>query len=175
MYCFSLFLLMLTGWIYQGFLWCPWAIHQWFLPTGEGYEKPLCQKCVPLAKVENTKQNCMPYQHGIWHRPWSTVRACMPACVLHFTHNEPSLVLIQISCYSWSLHLKAQGTCNLCIDIPTAIVPLAYTGLSLMLAWCGRAPTADDTQHDRHPDGSARHHQGLRNRTQDSQPCSKHM
>ena len=165
------FLLILTDWVYQGFFWCPWAIHQWFLPTGEGYEKPLCQKCVPLAKVENTKQNCMPYQHGIWHEMiYST---CMHACALHFTHNELSLVLIQISCYSWSLHLKAQGILH--IDTPTAIVPLAYTGLSFMLAWCGRAPTADDTQHDSHPDGSARHHQGLRNRTQDSQPCSKRI
>lgn len=160
-------LLMLTDWIYQGFLWCPWAIHQWFLPTGEGYEKPLCQKCVPLAKVANTKKiNCMSYQHGIWNQ--LICSTCIPVYVrswwLKFCFRFHATVGASISRHK---------VINLHGEIPTVIAPLCRT-ISYVIAWCSRAPTADDSQHDSHPDGSAGHHQGLCNRTQESQSCSKH-
>lgn len=61
----------------------------------------------------------MSYQHA-WHLE-STDLQCVHACV----RFDLSLVFYpQISCYSWSLYLKAQG--NLHGEIPTVVAPLAY-------------------------------------------------
>ena len=51
--------------------------------------------------------------------------------------------------------------------------PYNYTHCTYMLAGRGGAPTADDPQHDSHPDGCAGHHESLCSRAQEGQSCSE--